>query len=187
MQLPKNTPPPTPVIEGGSPSRSREGPPPDTIPERDHLPGEFHCPCATNYLANASPAALLPPVVLRADARQRRTIFSMISPLTDAPTRAGGGPDAMYMDGRDASSIPAVVDGYDPLAPSGMCHGISRSERYLYHTQSLLPLVSEYGSTGVCHFISQYQLELIFIFSLPGERSGGEYVDASPSSPRYSP
>jgi len=81
-------------------------------------------------LADASLAALLPPAMLLADERPRRTIFSMISPLTNFPARTGGDADAMYGDGRDYPSLPAVVNDYDPPTPSGMCHGIFWHEHY---------------------------------------------------------
>jgi len=156
MQLPKNTPSPTPVIEGGSPPRSqegREGPPLNVTPEHDHSSGEFIGSWATKDLANASSAALLSPVALRVDDGQHRNIFSMISPLTNAPTWAGRRFDAMYMDGRDAPSGPAPVIGYDPPVPSGMFHGVSPFEHYSCHMQSLPPLVDECGPTGASRFI----------------------------------
>lgn len=109
-------------------------------------------------LTNAIPATLLSPVVLRADERQHRTIFSMISPLTNAPAHADRDIDAMYMDGRDAPSVPAAVNGYDSPAPTGMWHGISRFEHCLRHTQSLPPLVGEYGTIRASLFISREKL-----------------------------
>jgi len=142
MQLPKNTPVSSPVVEGGSTPRSAEGLPPNVAPEGNTLPRELITPYARRYCpANVFPAPLLSPVALLPDRRHHGTIFSMISPLTDAPTHNRDREDTMYLDGRDTPSIPATMDGYDPPAPSGTFHSISPFKYYSFHLQSRPPLV----------------------------------------------